>query len=88
MPITKARKLPDGVIEKFCPGPKECTRYRLKNGWFIDHSPTVVHRHYTHEPYALWEPGGDPSGGAGYRGGETSLKRLIQKAKELKPWQD
>jgi hypothetical protein len=72
--------LPKGVMSKFCPGPKEVTRYRLENGWFIDGSTTVVHRHYSDHKYSLWAPGLGEGGGAKFIQGGNNLAELVKHA--------
>jgi hypothetical protein len=47
-------------------------RYRLSNGWFID-GAWARHAYHHDWKYSLWEPGGDPSGCAGFRGGGPTL---------------
>lgn len=47
-------------------------RYRLSNGWFIDRA-TRAPGNYGGYKYALFEPGGGPSGCAGLRGGAPTL---------------
>jgi len=51
-------------------------RYDLSNGWFIDGATKSYRRHYG-DKYALFEPGGDPSGCAGFRGGAPTLKLAV-----------
>jgi hypothetical protein len=51
-------------------------RYTLSNGWFIDGATKSYRRHMGYK-YALFEPGGDPSGCAGFRGGAPTLKLAV-----------
>ena len=51
-------------------------RYHLSNGWFIDGASLFYRRHMGYK-YALFEPGGDPSGCAGFRGGAPTLKLAV-----------
>jgi len=51
-------------------------RYDLSNGWFID-GATMSYRRVMGYKYALFEPGGDPSGCAAFRGGAPTLKLAV-----------
>ena len=59
-------------------------RYRLSNGWFID-GATSAYRQVGSWKYALYEPGGHPSGCAGYRGGAPTLALTLALANGEQP---
>ena len=60
------------------------TRYWLSNGWFIDGARRSYHYHAGWK-YSLWEPGGDPSGCAGFRGGAPTLALALAVANGGQP---
>ena len=51
-------------------------RYWLPNGWFMDYEALVGLR-WAGQRYTIWEPGGDPSGCAAYRGGGNTQAEAL-----------
>jgi hypothetical protein len=52
-------------------------RYRLSNGWFIDHDKAVGRRHVPDMPFTVWAPGAGPDGIAAPILSETTLTEAL-----------
>lgn len=77
------KRVPDDVLGAWPIGTGGGTRFQLPGEWFVDHEPRVSRRRFRDLPYALWESGADPSGGAAYRGGGATLDEVLHTWRKL-----